>query len=239
MIRFLDVTCLDSEAKEDDLRALCQLIQQAPSLPAAICVYPMHVAFVKNALQDLPLGFATVINFPSGTLPLEYIILQITEVLQKGATELDIVFPYAAFLQDNDLAKAKHFITSCRQHMGEQTVFKLILETGAIEDLDAIYDLSKLGCEAGVDFIKTSTGKIAKGATLEATASILRAILDYQMQHKRPVGLKVSGGIKTLEQAELFYQQVTDALSEKGRMTPQLFRIGASQLFKTIAFAKA
>lgn len=237
MIRFLDVTCLEEQVTESELTALCQLIRQVPEIPAAICVYTQHLAFVKKTLQDLPVEFATVINFPSGNLAFEKIILQMDEALQKGATELDIVFPYATYLQDKDLANARHFIASCRQHMERQVVFKLILETGAIEGLDTIYDLSKIACEAGVDFIKTSTGKIVKGATLEATASILRAICDYEKQYSRVVGLKVSGGIKTVEQAQAFYQQVLEVKGEK-RLTKHMFRIGASQLFKTIAFAK-
>ena len=237
MIRFLDVTCLDEQVTEAELDSLCQLIHDAHELPAAICVYPKHLSFVKQRLHSLPIGYATVINFPNGTLSFESIALEIKKALDLGATELDIVFPYTAYLQNKDLAEVRRYITRCRQHMGEQTVFKLILETGAIEDGAVIYTLSHTACETGVDYIKTSTGKVATGATLDATDSILRAIQYHAENHQRKVGLKVSGGIKTRDQALAFYQQVEGIVGESW-LTPQLFRIGASQLFKTIVSAK-
>ena len=238
MLRFLDVTCLEEQVTDTELDSLCQLIHEAHELPAAVCVYPKHLSFVKKSLHNTPIGYATVLNFPHGTLPLSTLSFDIKEALALGATELDIVLPYTAYLQNNDLREVRGFITHCRQRMGEETIFKLILETGVIEDGAMIYNLSQTACEAGVDFIKTSTGKVATGATLDATGSILRAIQYHAENNQRRVGLKVSGGIKTQEKALAFYQQVEEMVGKKW-LTPQLFRIGASQLFKTIISAKA
>ncbi|HRE31528.1 MAG TPA: deoxyribose-phosphate aldolase, partial [Candidatus Berkiella sp.] len=92
--------------------------------------------------------------------------------------------------------------------MGDTILLKLILETGEIQDPKVIYDLSYLSCEQGVDFIKTSTGKVLKGTTLEATANILQAIKDFVAHKRHRVGLKVSGGLKTQAQALQYYEQV-------------------------------
>ncbi|MGE3320374.1 MAG: deoxyribose-phosphate aldolase [Candidatus Berkiella sp.] len=236
LLSFLDVTCLEEQVTETELATLCDLIRQAPTLPAAICVYPQHLQWVKTRLSDLELAFTTVINFPQGTSTIEAVKTQIQDALQLGATELDIVLPYDAFLDTMDLALVKDFITACCNEINGKSLFKLILETGEIEDRIAIYEVSLVACEAGVDFIKTSTGKVPVGATLEATGAILQAINDFKKH--RQVGLKVSGGIRTPSQAQAFYDQIETKLG-RGWLTPKLFRIGASQLFKTIAFAKA
>lgn len=237
LLNFLDVTCLEEQVTQTELISLCDLIRQSPQLPAAICVYPQHLAFVKSQLSDLALAFATVVNFPYGKSQIETVKREIHEALKLGATELDIVMPYEAFLDTMDLTLVKDFITVCRKEINGRALFKLILETGEIEDRVAIYELSLVACEAGVDFIKTSTGKVPCGATLEASSAILKAIKDFNQQQRRLVGLKVSGGVRTAAQANAFYDQVKTNMGESW-LTPKLFRIGASQLFKAIAFAQ-
>lgn len=231
LLPFLDVTCLEEQVTQSELSELCQQVRQASVTPAAICVYPQHLPFVKSQLADLPIGFATVINFPHGMGSIDAVKAEIDFALSVGATELDIVMPYEAFLDDQELSDVQVFVESCKHHINERSLFKLILETGEIEDRVAIYELSLIACEGGVDFIKTSTGKVEVGATLEATGAILQAIKNY---NERPVGLKISGGVRTPEQANAFYEQVEAKLG-KTWLTPQLFRIGASQLFKAIA----
>lgn len=230
LLPFLDVTCLEEQVTQSELAELCDQVRKAPIKPAAICVYPQHLPFVKSQLSEQPLGFATVINFPHGMGSIETVKAEIDVALSLGATELDIVMPYEAFLDDQELADVQVFVESCKQQINGRAIFKLILETGEIEDRVAIYELSLIACEGGVDFIKTSTGKGEVGATLEATGAILQAIKNFQ---ERQVGLKVSGGVRTLEQANAFYEQVEAKLGQPW-LTPKLFRIGASQLFKTI-----
>lgn len=230
LLPFLDVTCLEEQVTQTELSALCEQVRKAPEIPAAICVYPQHLPFVKSQLSDLPIGFTTVINFPHGMGSIEAVKKEIDFALSAGATELDIVMPYEAFLDDQELSDVQFFVESCKQQINGKALFKLILETGEIEDRVAIYELSLIACESGVDFIKTSTGKVEVGATLEATSAILQAIKHFE---ERPVGLKVSGGIRTLEQANAFCEQVAAKLGQQW-LTPSLFRIGASQLFKTI-----
>lgn len=238
LLNFLDVTCLEEQVTEAELISLCELIRQSPQRPAAICVYPEHVGLVKTQLSDLGLAFATVINFPQGSSQIAAVKTQIQQALASGANELDIVMPYEAFLESLDLSLIEAFVTECRHEINGKAIFKLILETGEIEDRVAIYEVCLVACENGVDFIKTSTGKVPVGATLEASSAILQAIKDFNKQKHRQVGIKIAGGIRTVPQAQAFYDQLEKVLGAPW-LTPTLFRIGASQLFKAIAFEKA
>ena len=106
----------------------------------------------------------------------------------------------------------------------------MILETGALIKRDIICDATKLAIRAGADFIKTSTGKFPSGATIEATEIILEAI---QNNANKRVGLKISGGIQTLEEAAPYIQLVKDKMGAAW-ITPQTLRFGASQLLADI-----
>jgi deoxyribose-phosphate aldolase len=86
---------------------------------------------------------------------------------------------------------------------------------------------SLLAMEAGSDFIKTSTGKIDVAATPEAAVVMCHAIKDYYEKTGRKVGFKAAGGVRTAEDAALYYTIVEEILGEEW-LTTDLFRIGAS-----------
>jgi deoxyribose-phosphate aldolase len=82
---------------------------------------------------------------------------------------------------------------------------------------------------AGADFVKTSTGKIAEGATPEAAVVMCLAIAEYHRKTGRRIGFKAAGGVRTAADAALYYTIVKEMLGEEW-LTPELFRIGASSL---------
>ncbi|MCS5710053.1 deoxyribose-phosphate aldolase [Candidatus Berkiella aquae] len=238
LLPLMDATYLEEKATTEQLLAFSHSVRQSPILPAGICVYPQHLSLLRSELRDLPLAWSAAINFPSGTLTDAQIKEQIKQARNLGATELDIVMPYSAFLKEKNMIAVSDFIAMCREQMGNTILLKLILETGEIQDPKMIYELSYLCCEQRVDFIKTSTGKVIEGATLVATANILQAIKEFAAHKQHRVGLKVSGGLKSQAQALEYYEQVKLMLGVDW-LTPKLFRIGASHLFKTIAFPEA
>ena len=88
------------------------------------------------------------------------------------------------------------------------------------------------GIDAGADFLKTSTGKVGVNATVPAAGAMLDAIQASGSQ----CGLKVSGGIRTLDDAAPFLALV-DSRMGRDWATPRHFRIGASALFPTLLSA--
>jgi deoxyribose-phosphate aldolase len=111
-------------------------------------------------------------------------------------------------------------------------VLKVILETGELVEASAIHGAAHLAVERGADFIKTSTGKTAQSATLEATAIMLGVIQGAG----RPVGLKPSGGIRTLDDAARYITQADDLMGD-GWASPTTFRFGASGLLTALIAA--
>jgi deoxyribose-phosphate aldolase len=111
-------------------------------------------------------------------------------------------------------------------------LLKVILETGELVEPALIEAASRIAIEAGADFLKTSTGKTKVSATPEAAETMLNAI----RSSGRPVGLKVSGGIRTVTDAAL-YVDLADRIMGAGWATPKTFRIGASGVYDALVAA--
>jgi deoxyribose-phosphate aldolase len=86
---------------------------------------------------------------------------------------------------------------------------------------------------AGSDFIKTSTGKLATGATLPAALCMMEAARDFHHETGRRVGVKVAGGVRQAKQGIQYLVLLYETLGSKW-MTPELFRIGASTLLNDV-----
>ena len=95
---------------------------------------------------------------------------------------------------------------------------------------------SLLAMFAGADFIKTSTGKIDIAATPEAAFVMCHAIKDYYNLTGRKVGFKAAGGVKSPEDAALYYTIVEEVLGQEW-LTTELFRIGASSVANALLTA--
>lgn len=106
---------------------------------------------------------------------------------------------------------------------------KVILETGALKTAANIHSASILSQYSGADFLKTSTGKIYSGASPEAVYVMCQAVKSYYKRTKTKTGIKVSGGVSSVEGAVKYYTIVKETLGE-GWLSPTLFRIGTSRL---------
>ena len=110
---------------------------------------------------------------------------------------------------------------------------KVILETGALQKAEDIKNASLLSMYSGADFIKTSTGKIYPGASLEAAWVMCQCIKEYYEKTGRKVGFKAAGGIRTTEEALQYYAIVKEVLGDEW-LTQEYFRIGASSLANSL-----
>lgn len=229
-IALLDLTELGDAATEAQVRALCGKAQGEGDIPpvAAVCVWSRHVALAKG-LVGRGIRVATVINFPTGDASLEAVLEEARQGLGNGADELDLVIPYKTFLT-GDTRTAATMIARVRALLPPGRRLKVILETGAYPDAAAIRAASDMAIGSGADFIKTSTGKIARGASPEAAQVMLEAI----RASGRPVGFKPSGGIRTAQDAAA-YLALADRILGSEWATPATFRFGASGLWDALA----
>ena len=237
VLSLMDLTRLEANDSAESIQMLCQQMVGCHDLahavyPAAVCVYPEHIRIVKKALASFSLpsvNIATVVNFPSGNEPVEDTILAVQSAISLGANEIDVVFPWEAYLGKNESAAA-YMVKECKHVSKDKVLLKVILETGELKSSDLIYGASRLAIESGADFIKTSTGKVKVNATLQAASSMLKAIKD---SGSLTCGFKASGGIRTVEEANR-YLMLTDSLMGSQWISAKTFRFGASGLLNDV-----
>jgi deoxyribose-phosphate aldolase len=216
----VDLTSLNDDDTPERIAALCEQAVTPAGNVAAVCVYAPFVKQCVEALDGTGVKVATVANFPAGGLDVDATRAEIERELADGADEIDVVLPYAAY-RDGDRDRALELVRAARAATGDTTL-KVILETGRLEDL--VRAASDDVLQAGADFLKTSTGKLKPGATLEAARPMLEAIA-----HAGRGGFKASGGVRTAEDAA-GYLRLADELLGPDWATPQTFRFGASSL---------
>jgi len=226
-LALMDLTSLNDDDTDLSIESLCRRARTPAGTPAAVCVYPAFVTTARRTLKALDLGgkvrVATVTNFPQGGDDIMAAARESREAVAAGADEVDVVFPWRALLA-GDEETGRELVACCHQAAGDATL-KVILETGELKDPALIRRAAELAIEGGADFLKTSTGKVAINATLEAAEILLEAI----KASGRDVGLKVAGGVHTAEDAQA-YLALAERIMGPAWITPAHFRFGASDL---------
>jgi deoxyribose-phosphate aldolase len=232
-IRCLDLTSLEGTESPEQINALCERAvtpdpasSSVPSV-AAVVLYPQFVAMAAERLKGTGVKVATVNGFPAPTEPLAKRLAEIHAAIDAGADEMDIVLDREAFVSGRRDA-ATEAIRRAKEEAGPATL-KVILETGELGREKLIRDASTLAMAAGADFLKTSTGKVAAGATPDAARAMMRAVREYSDETDKAVGVKISGGVRAADQAFEYIALVEAELGSEW-LTPGRFRIGASSL---------
>lgn len=226
-ISLVDLTDLADDASAASTDDLCD--RALTHATAAVCVWPDFVARAAARLDGSPVSVATVVNFPSGD-DRPFAVGVLTErAVADGADDVDVVIPYRSLLA-GDTARAGAVLDVVRGATAGRAIMKVILETGELVDVDTIERAAGMAIERGADFVKTSTGKSPVSATPDAAAAMLRAVA----QAGRPVGLKPSGGIRSVADAEAYMSLAEPVIGELG---PQNFRFGASGLLDALLAA--
>lgn len=234
----IDLTTLSTE---DSVRSVSKFTQRVNDFDndypqfknvAAICVYSNFAEVVKANLDVEGVDIAVVAGcFPSSQTFDAVKIADVAMAVEGGANEVDIVLNIGRFLDENyeDLCDE----ISELKHAARDAKLKVILETGCLKTAANIKKASLLSMYSGADFIKTSTGKIYSGASLEAAYVMCQCIKEYYKQTGRKVGFKASGGIRTSEEALNYYAVVKEVLGDEW-LNQDLFRIGASSLANSL-----
>lgn len=229
----IDYTRLKENDTEADMAIFFSHAETDFGNVAAVCVYPQYIRFAHSMFATKSIKVASVANFPNGNTSLEKVLIEINGALEDGAQEIDVVFPYQRYLS-GEQSYADDFVAACKAACDAKAILKVILETGAFKDNNMIAHASRDVLLAGADFIKTSTGKIPTGASLEAATIMLTVIKDLQGRLDRRLGLKISGGIKTIGQAITYVKLADEIFGSPQEVNATNFRIGASQLLEDI-----
>ncbi|MBN8702785.1 MAG: deoxyribose-phosphate aldolase [Bacteroidetes bacterium] len=231
LVSCIDLTSLNSTDDSKNISSLCE--KGITNGVAAICIYPIWIKSSKKITKNTFVKTASVAGgFPSGQVPLPIKTSEVKYAIDHGADEIDYVFPrYKALNKKwDDLYEE---IATIREVCGKDITLKIILETGELQSKEIIAKTTEVAIKAGADFIKTSTGKTAIGATNEAIEIICECILAHFITHKKMVGIKASGGISNINQALDYYSIVKNILGNKW-LHKNYFRIGTSKLLDNI-----
>ena len=205
----IDYTLLESNATEEDILNLTEKARII--VPKSICILPNMVSFAKEHLRDTEISVCTVISFPEGTNSLEDKISETKKALEDGADEIDMVLNYKRLIEQWNtetlstdkgtheylLNEIKKVSTIC--HV-DNKILKVIVESGRLDIPQTKY-VTTLCIDGDADFIKTSTGKIEIGAELDKVKSMEEIITEEGSD----LQIKVSAGIRTIEDIEKFY----------------------------------
>ncbi len=224
------LSCTDSVASVTEFaRKAAEFNERFPHIPnvASICIYPSFVETVGLAVDGTPMRITSVAGgFPASQTFLEVKALEVAMAIENGADEVDIVLNVGRMLT-GEYDEAANEVEVIRAETDPEVVLKVIIESGALKTPELIRKASLLSMFAGADFVKTSTGKIDVAATPEAAVVMCHAIRDYYEKTGRKVGFKAAGGVRTPQDAVLYYTIVREILGEEW-CTTDLFRIGAS-----------
>ena len=186
--RFLESTLLRPTMTDKDVDLLVRDAIEEQFV--GVCVPPFWVKKVKRDLKQEDIQVVTVIGFPFGFEDTASKAAEAMESIKQGADELDLVWSQTAFhsgmnwpkIEIAQLAKICH---------DEERILKVIIETAYLTP-EQIREACLICQDAGADYVKTSTGYAPSGAKVS----------DIQLRRETllsTMGVKASGGIKTLE----------------------------------------
>ena len=185
----IEHTLLRPEATSREVRARCEEALRHGFV--GVCVAPARVAEAAAVVRGRPVALVTTAGFPHGTTSADAKAFEAERAHGRGATDVDFVMhPGAA--KDGDWDAVLSEFTTIRGAVPE-AVLKVILETGLLTP-DEARRAAACAVEAGLDFVKTSTGYGPRGATVD-DVRLLREAVGGRCR------IKASGGIRTREQA--------------------------------------
>ena len=200
---YIDYTLLRPGCQRAEIEALCQTAVERGY--AAVCVPPYYVSDARRFIPpESPVRITTVVGFPHGMHLTETKYTEASLALQSGAQELDMVLNLAAYFSGDKPYVQAELTTLSELAEKHQATLKVILETAYLSDKQ-VRELCEVCAEAGVHYVKTSTGFASKGAEIE-TVRLMRAVLPPHVK------VKASGGIRTAEAAWAFIEAGADRI---------------------------
>ena len=195
LARFIDHTLLKPGSVKSQFVQLCD--EAIKFNFYSVCVNSGWVEFVAKRLRGTGIKVCSVIGFPLGEMETRSKAFEAQNAIANGANEIDMVINVGA-LKSRNLKLVEEDIRAIRRACRNNTILKVIIETSLLTEEEKI-----LACEiskkAEADFVKTSTGFSASGATV-ADVELMRRVVGPKM------GVKASGGITDYNKAVAMIQ---------------------------------
>lgn len=192
--KYIDHTLLKADSVQSQLD---QLIEEAKAYDfASVCVNPCWVAYAAKALKGTDVKVCTVVGFPLGATTSATKAFETKDAIENGADEIDMVINIG-LLKQGDYQAVEDDMRAVVEASGDKSV-KVIIEACLLTD-DEKVKACQLAVNAGVDFVKTSTGFSTGGATV-SDVKLMRQTVGPD------IGVKAAGGARSLEDALAFVE---------------------------------
>lgn len=188
--KLFDHTILKADARKADVEKICAEAKEYGFM--SVCVNSFYTAFAAEQLKESDVKVCTVIGFPLGQMSTRAKAAETEIAVADGTEEIDMVINVGA-LKDKEYETVLADIREVKAACGG-ALLKVIIEACLLTEEEKV-KACELSKEAGADFVKTSTGFSAGGATKEDVALMRKTVGEA-------MGVKASGGIRTKEKAE-------------------------------------
>lgn len=190
--QYIEHTLLKPEATTNDISKVCQ--EAIKHQFVGVCVNSSYVEFAKSQISSSvnSVKLVCVVGFPLGVCTSESKAFETSLAIRQGADEIDMVIQIGALKEKRYEFVQKDIESVVAAASGKPV--KVILETALLTNEEKI-KACELSLKAKAHFVKTCTGFMGGGATVE-DIQLMKQVVGHQM------GIKASGGIKTSEQAK-------------------------------------
>ena len=239
LIQYLDLTSLKST---DNNKTITEFVKNSVLTcksnnyyVGGICCYSPFLSQINDCKPSKKIKSVVVAaGFPHSQVPLSVKKEEIKYAIENNVDEIDICLNRGLFFDENKEKAAQEIreIKDLLNLADKNIVLKVILEVGELSCFQNIMQASILCLENGADFIKTSTGKIEKGADIYSFSVMKLALRQYYRKTNVLKSVKVAGGIRMIEEAILYTNLYKKFITSD--FDNNYFRIGCSQLFDKI-----
>lgn len=199
---FIDDTLLTPSATE---KQVDDFLEEAKRYEfAAVVVNPYWVSKAKKEMLESSTKVATVIGFPLGANTTAVKVYEANRAILDGADEVDMVLNVGELKGNSSDAVLKDIVSVSEAVHQKEKILKVIIETCLLTEQEKV-TAAKLTVEAGVDYLKTSTGFSNAGAELSDIDLLKRVVGDN-------IKIKAAGGIHSYEQTKKFVSAGVDRI---------------------------
>lgn len=208
ILSHVDHTLLKAEATWPQIQKLIE--EAAANHVASICINSGYVAEAAQYIREnnLDVRICTVVGFPLGAMSTAAKVFEATQAVADGAVEVDMVIAIGR-LKNGEVGFVRNEIAAIKKAIGS-CILKVIIETCLLTQAEK-EQMCEVVCEAGADYIKTSTGFSTAGATFEDIELFVRCV------HGR-CKVKAAGGIHSVADMEKFIELGADRLGSSSAL---------------------
>lgn len=210
--QLIDHTNLQNNLTLEDIEKICK--EAIDYGFHSVCLQPFYISYALDYLKHTRVKLTSVAAFPYGTQSTDTKIEEVSYLIKNKIDEIDCVMNVSAFLMKEYAFVGEELTKIAELCRASNVLLKVIIETGLLMP-EEIAKATRIVCKSGADYVKTSTGVVSRGVSLEDIIIIKENI-------SGDVKVKASGGIRSLQEIRYFIEAGCD-------------RIGTSQAVKILS----